>query len=309
MMRPGFTLLEVLIAIAVGSMLGVLLFTMVTQVTNNARIVSGVMDVHTRMIIAMRQLERDISGAMIPTQESAPATTASDKDATSQASKKVSKVFYNSMKNDQLEFFTFITNNPLQRVWENAAGVPVPRCVRVVYRLKPDTSIKKGEKQYILTRQELSDLNADLVLKDGSEAAKKYRTYEMIDGVLSFKLKFQQREDGDKKTNAEKKDVMVWDSDSKLDNGKERPAQNMVPEVVYCEFVLSDNQKGKHKVIISIPILPDMTSLDAKQAAASPPKEAASKQPPAPPVPDNKPKDDAQKNGTKVAGNAAGGAA
>ncbi len=276
-MRRGFILMEVLIALAISSMLTGLLFTIITQVTKSTRVVDDIMGVHMRMIVAIRQLERDISGVMVPPQakksepkpESKPEPKSEKKENKSQDSseskqqpKKVTKIFFSSTKDNNLELLTFITNNPLQRAWIGSHGVPSPCMVRVIYRLIPDKAVRKGSPmRYILTRQETQELDFDRIAKSGNENSAHYRAYEMLDDILQFKISYKPRESEKKKENKaveKNKDILIWDSDSKLDDGTERPADKLIPGTVRCELVFADSERGKHTLILDIAIIPGM---------------------------------------------------
>lgn len=241
MIKQGFILVEVLIALVISSMLTGVLFLTISQISVGVRSVDNVMSVHTRALIAIRQLERDIAGAML-------------------LQEKITKNFFSQVKDDNSQLLTFITNNPLQQ-WQGSSVTP--RLVRVTYRLVADKTVSKNkQKQYILTRQESTDLTFEPKTKtaDDNDTKKKARVYEMIDGIASFKT-FYVAGDED--------DIAAWDSDSKLDDGKKREHNQMLPELVTLELELADSMQIKHMFKFDIPIQPDMVPYKIQSAAAA----------------------------------------
>lgn len=255
-MKSGFMLLEVLIALAISSMLSLVLFFSVDQIAKTGGMIDSVIDTHMRDELLMRVLEHDITGAMIV---EAPST----------------KVFFASQKDDNLELLTFITNNPLLL---QASSAPV-KMVRIVYRLIPaKKENKKEEQSYILTRQELADITFDPTDKESkqekNEASQEARAYEVVDGILSCKLLFKPRkqEDGQKEEDSktkEQKEQSTWDSESKID-GKERPVNQLIPQEVTFKVEYKGEGKAKQVFTLLIPILID-TSVEKSAASTSVP--------------------------------------
>lgn len=244
MITRGFILMEVLIALVISSMLtGVLFFTM-RQVTVGVRAVDDVIDVHSRALIATRQLAHDIAGSALVEQEN------------------LKKIFFSEQQDNNCHLLTFITNNPLQQ-WQNSAGTP--HIVRVTYRLIPDKA-KGKDKRYILTRQESPELTFDQ--QQSRDDKKKPRTYELIDAIVQFKISYTPRPKDDASPQQEKdqKKIHVWDSDSTLADGKKREHNQMLPAQVVVTLELADTMQVKHMFDYAIPILPDMTPLKAASA-------------------------------------------
>lgn len=236
-MKSGFILLDVLLSLAISGLLSGILFVSVNQITQSSRSLDDVMSVHARADLVIRQLERDIAGVMVPHVE-------------------IKKVFFSSMKDNVFELVTFITNNPLQQPLQS--GTSAVKIARIIYRLVPDTTIgKKLPKQYILTRQESTDLNYDLLVQDKEKQEHTSRAYEVIDGIHAFSLSYKaHKSDNKKQATPEKKEKMekVWDSDSKID-GRDRAADERIPELVECKIAFMDQRKIKHTFFLQIPIV------------------------------------------------------
>lgn len=254
-MKSGFMLLEVLIALAISSMLSLVLFFCVDQIAKAGRIMDNVMDTHMRDELVMHLLERDISGAMVV---EAP----------------YKKVFFSSQKDNNLELLTFITNNPLIL---QASSAPV-KMVRVVYRLVPAKKENKKEGQrYVLTRQEIADITFDPTDKENrqekNEDLQTARAYEVVDGILSCQLLFKPRKQEDEQKGKdskakEQKEQLTWDSDSKID-GKDRTENQLIPQEVTCKIEYKGEKKAKQVLTVRVPILADM-SIEKSAVPTSP---------------------------------------
>ncbi len=176
-MKPGFTLIEVILATALASVISVTLIFMLQQMNGTLMRVDRISDLHMRASMLQNQMERDITGAFAPTDFSATDTNGEQKK---DGPKKIEKIFWGD---NTLETLTFITNNPLQSYWGERSGKAQPKIVRVVYRLVPDT---KRANVYTLMRQEGSDLTFESYTADSSTN----RAYPMIEGIKSIQIDY-----------------------------------------------------------------------------------------------------------------------
>lgn len=250
MTNRGFILVEVLITLVISSMLTGILFLTMQQVSVGVRAVGEVIDVHTQAIVATRQLERDIAGAMLVHD--------------------MKKNFFSEQQDDTCTLLTFITNNPLQQ-WEGSASTP--HLVRVTYKLVPDKSVGKNVgKRHTLTRQE----SVELAFDQASDDAKKARAYTVIDGVVQFKTLYTAAKADEKKPQKDTKPITTWDSDSVGDDGKKREPNQMLPVLVKIELELANGAKNKQAFNCVIPLIPDMVPHKQmpSEAADQPPKTA-----------------------------------
>jgi prepilin-type N-terminal cleavage/methylation domain-containing protein len=199
MNKPGFTIIELLVATLVGSMLTVILSMILYQMNQTQNRVDRLVDVYERAELVYHQLERDLLGAFIPVQaeDIKPTGTQAQKKP-----KKIDKVFYGDNKLDTL---TFITNNPLQAYWGPKSGKAQPKVVRVVYRLVPDKAKKNS---YILQRQESGTLDFG---RYNQESEKKIRGYDLIRGVKEIAIEYTAmvaiKEVAEKKPGQEERDI------------------------------------------------------------------------------------------------------
>lgn len=176
-MKPGFTLIEILLATALASMISVSLIFMLQQMNGTLMRVDRVSDLYMRATMLQNQMERDISGAFAPADFSASDAAGEKKEG---KPKKIEKIFWGD---NTLETLTFITNNPLPAYWGERSGKAQPKIVRVAYRLVPDT---KRKDVYTLMRQEGSDLDAEAY----SASSSKIKAYAMIEGIKSIRIDY-----------------------------------------------------------------------------------------------------------------------
>jgi prepilin-type N-terminal cleavage/methylation domain-containing protein len=206
-MKAGFTLLELIIAIAIMLILSCSLTFFLSQTHMRKVAIDRYVSTHTRASVVLHQLEKDIMGARVPienilarqkekdtkkqdtqqVEKAVPAPPATEKAGKKEATVEptaIAHVFYTDQKNGKLVMFTLITSNPLKVYWSNTVGAPKPAIARVVYHLNPDP---EHEESYILTRQEGADL--DLAAYD-AKAAKPIRAYDVVDGIYACSLRF-----------------------------------------------------------------------------------------------------------------------
>ena len=128
-MKPGFTLIEIILATALAAIISVALIVMLQQMNGTLMRVDRISDLDMRATMLQNQMERDLAGAFAPTDFSA--TNSSGESSFAKASdfakastdtsadkakgpKKIEKIFWGDKT---LEMLTFITNNPLQAYW------------------------------------------------------------------------------------------------------------------------------------------------------------------------------------------------
>lgn len=257
-MKSGFTLIEILIAIALSTMVSYMLFSVFFQANRGMRVVDSYVDVYTKAAIAARQLERDFSGVSIPWAQLLPDPTkqpapkmptlpgakkeeASEKKDAKEPqekeskNKKIKKLFYSSSDGANLKTVTFITNNPTAQYWSDQIGKPKPRLARVVYTVsKQPNTIKES---YVLKRQEGPALEYGAYKGDDS----KIRTYDMIDNIKSISIDFSvhvaDKEDNTKKTI---KRMIAWDSDAQKEDKENEQSLPALPGLVTLKIQLWD---------------------------------------------------------------------
>jgi len=287
-MKQGFTLIEVILATALASMISVALIFMTQQMSGTLMRVDRISDLYMRASLLQHQMERDIAGAFAPTDFSATDTAGVEKK---NRPKKIEKIFWGD---NTLETLTFITNNPLQSYWGERSGKAQPKIVRVVYRLVPDT---KRANVYTLMRQEGSDLNLESYTTDPSILRQAQdervgrtdstRAYPMIEGIRSIQIDYttlikKESSTADKQTppqtaptetseeqpeqkseeEFERKTVQEWKNNIE----DQKPPWPLIPQFVTMHVILWDNTfKRTTPFTFEFQILPRFEKADQKQ--------------------------------------------
>lgn len=211
---PGFSLIEVLIALAIASIIGVALFTTLTQMNSLTQNADTIMYEDGRITLLHNQLKKDLSGAFVPTQ-----AVEQPLDKEKKNKKPLQKIFYGTnQEKGMLNTLTFITTNPLA-----SYGSSKPRVARIMYRLIAEKE-SGNPPTYTLYRQQGNDLEYDSYKQDN----KKNRSYMLAEDIKSVTIDYATYKKQEKKTGAPEvvEIVKEWDSD-KLDvkDKEETPAK------------------------------------------------------------------------------------
>ncbi|OGB96853.1 hypothetical protein A3F06_00570 [candidate division TM6 bacterium RIFCSPHIGHO2_12_FULL_36_22] len=246
--KPGFTLIEMMIAIVITSILGGILLNIYLQTQRSVSRINETIDLDFEDSIIYNQLEKDISGIFVPQVFVDDRTSESNKpqqpSATQQAEgsqpqaeqpkpaqppkpkKKLARVkdaLISSNDGKSMKSLTFITNNPLQ-----VYGESKPRMVRVEYYLEPDTN----NKHLKLFRRESIEIEMD-AFKEANP-----RAYQIADSIKQFSLEFlaakqPKQKQGEKNEKEKKKDGE--------EERKEVP--ELVPFAEWNDSILKENKE------------------------------------------------------------------
>jgi prepilin-type N-terminal cleavage/methylation domain-containing protein len=289
--NPGFSLVELLIASLIASILSGLLMSAIYQINRFVPVIDSTTAIYENIALINAQLERDLSGVTAPNEWYLRQKKPQQKNAASKQDQKkedeeeqaeenaaagapakqqrpLEKIFYSTNKGGMLDQLTFITTNPLQIYWGAKSGSAKPRVARVRYLLKEEKPTPKNPaKSYTLVRQESAKL--DVSALDNKETAKEY---EMVRGIKSLTVEYtavlqEQKEqeaptqgagqqEAAKKESAKKeiKKVAEWleKKDSEQENKQKLP---VVPQLVEFTVALWDLPKKKSRSFsLKIPI-------------------------------------------------------
>ncbi len=200
-LRNGYVLIEVMISTVIAATLATGLLTMIMQITNVQSTINSITSIYGRAAIFQQQLERDLMGAFVPTQIDLLQTQTGKLQ---EKGKPVEKIFYGESKGEggRLDYFTFITTNPLELFFGIKDVKLKPRVARIVYQLMPDSRQKNS---YVLWRQEgTSNLHFDTYKQD---VQGEMRSYAMIDGIQELSVRFVLIEEKEEGKDQEKKRV------------------------------------------------------------------------------------------------------
>ncbi len=250
MMQRGFSLIELVIALLISSILAVVLFGILNQTSSSLVSIESIVSSDITIASFYDRLERDVTGAFVPpigdpdladkafTQQLKQAEEQEQKQQEQQQDQKnknviaqkklvksaslqdiqIKKAFVYEEKNKNLAQFSFITCNPLA-VYREAK----PCIVRVVYTLRPES----GAKTYTLERQES--------LKLGLKAALKARAYPLLRYIESLRLEFLAPQPVDEK----EKPVAV-----ELDQQKEKK-KSAAPLITFKQWPIKEEMVDK----------------------------------------------------------------
>lgn len=206
-MKPGFTLLEILIATAISSLLMTILFFSYNQVNNVVRYVTDYTDIFDAAILVEQQITKDIAGAFIPVQAVEQKKQEKQKTASSDEKKQPEPELESEQKSfdkirmkvlkdpfvsknvgKNMSMLSFITANPMRVYWGKKTGEPKPSIARVVYTLQEDKDSSKSRSRFSLYRQEGKELELSAYTKKES-SIERYLIAENIEScALSFLL-------------------------------------------------------------------------------------------------------------------------
>lgn len=149
--KQGFTLIEIIIALLIGSLIIGSLYKILQQIQRGVTMITTVIDLDAPLISLHNQLERDLLGTFVPistaqikaeSQETKKTNTQTGQTNNTENKKEPEKaikdVFVGTQKNNGL-FMHFITNGGIQTVSPtDQKEVPMPALKRVIYALEPD---------------------------------------------------------------------------------------------------------------------------------------------------------------------------
>lgn len=282
--RPAFILLEIIIGIAIASMIGVALMNTFFQSNSMVQALDDIFLRDRRTSIMNHVIEKDVSGIFIPAhipvkeknavskpQKSTKPKTEAEIKAESEkkkveAEKKLDKVFYAVHGGaSDLKTLSFITTSIV-----GGYGLARPRIGRVVYRLEEVKGEKNPKKAaYTLLRQESENLDYQAFKQD---IPNPIRSFAIVDNIKKMSCEYgvYEKKDGKK----ELKILKEWLADDKKksagtkekDGGKEKDNEKQpFPNVLMMHVTLWDAKKERDFTLdITIPILADHTSTTTK---------------------------------------------
>lgn len=232
-MKSGFTLIEVLIAIAISAAISASLFFVFSQTQKNISKIENLISNDIPILIFQDRLEKDITGAFVP--EYWPDKNKDSNKKEKKEENESEKIFFSENESDILKSFTFITSNPFQPY----SGLK-PRAARVFYHIEKDYS---GE-YYNIFRQELADLDYSKYEKE------KITKFLILKRVKDIKIKYfyfeaekENKDSKDSKKNSPQdkplKESNVWLYPRKKDNPENEKVPK-IPQFVELSITLYD---------------------------------------------------------------------
>ena len=271
-MKPGYILLEILIALALGAFIGTAVFTSYYQANMAYKQANRTVDFDSRACIVQHQFERDISGAFVPfvvesqkqtttavrvkaTTKKGTATAQAAKKETEQKEKPLEKAFFSKNDGKSFSLLTCVTSNPL-----TVYGKPHPRVARVVYYLIPE-KVRRGQPEsFRLMRDEPKKLEFQEPREgttSGHELARGIKELSVEYTVRPVEKKEKEKKDAGKaaqKKPETKKQTSVEKKEKKKPDYKTFPvwsknqikeANRNIPQFVTMKISLWDQQKKR----------------------------------------------------------------
>lgn len=273
-MKQGFSLIELLVALGIGSILAVIILQSYSSMNQSAQVVDDLINFDIRIGTLATQIKQDISGACIPPriqQDRMKKMEQKKPERDDKQPKLLTHIFYATENNKQLQLLTCITNNPLQIYWSSAIGIAKPRLARVVYRLKPEQPTRE-KPSFILVRQEALALDFDLFAEDSQQ---KVREYELINNVKEMSCEYltavkkeEPKQEGQKTISQpiEYKSSFSWNQEEQWQKDTGNEELLLIPNIVVVTITLWGNQQKSTKTYqFPITIIPDVQKLSAVQ--------------------------------------------
>ena len=275
MMRPGFSLMEVMIFVALAAMLSGALFAAFWQIQLSASAIEETVAIDTSIALVYNQLEKDLAGTFVPQVNLASTETDKKPAAQKEEQKKQKKpkplkpVFMSKNKQDMLTMLTFITTNPV-----TAYRSTKPRFVRLMYQLKPDPD---WQDSFILTRQESVNPDIKVFAKESKERPREYEIARNIKRMSSEYLFFKQAKKKEKEESPKAPELVTvteWNPTS-----KDQPGETPLPAMPQYMRIKLELWDAPHETVEETEFLFSLPAYDLAQLAWPPKKQKTSAQP------------------------------
>ncbi|OGB84247.1 hypothetical protein A3F66_06490 [candidate division TM6 bacterium RIFCSPHIGHO2_12_FULL_32_22] len=260
-MKYGFTFIELLIGIAISSLIAGVLFFSFNQSQKASKVIEQMLSIEPTIMTISNQLEKDISGAFAPKFWFPQETSEKKSDIKpfeelkkpeekkpiqpqKEEYQKIDKLFFSENLGENLKELTFITCNPLQ-AFDNYK----PRMARVLYRFVPDEQSKGA---YRLLRKEslnidFAKFNAEKNTAPGVASGEAWVEYELGSNIKHFSVSYIFPEESKKEkqppsvkpVSEAKKEEITYKTVSSWDNSKDKSLPD-VPQFVIIKITLWD---------------------------------------------------------------------
>lgn len=255
MKQQGFSLIELMVALAVGSVFMVLVVQLFSGINRSSTKMMRRTDYVFTVPRALMLIDDDISAALVP-RRGWPDLQQDDKGSVPQGQmqrpamideekeRKIKQVFYAESRNDILTFFSCITSNT-----RTPYGKEHPPLVRVLYEMLPHP---EEENIYQIRRRETEDIYASL--QDLQEAS---GGFTLLSQVKSIKMRFfvPEKPAEEKAKEAEKKKPIYQEFTSWGTLELRERVADLVPAYVRIEgSALSEDYAYEQPFSLLIPI-------------------------------------------------------
>ena len=266
----GFTLIEMLLAVVIVSLLMGLLFTILFQTSRAVRTVDRLADGHSTMVLVNQVMTRDLTGAYIPLQyewqqQQQKKQQSQQKNSTTPTQEEpkpalplLTHIFYGEAQDTLMRELTFITTNPLPSYWDGKIGKAKPRVVRVTYRLQPHEHNTREKPLYTLMREESFDV---LYSDQKKTEQERVHVYPVIHGIRHMKITYSvivpMQNDANKSSTSEGsqlRTLQFWNVEREQGNQELIKHGIMLPTLVTVELLIAENTRDSmYMFTVAIP--------------------------------------------------------
>lgn len=235
-MKTGFTLIEIVVFLAIASAMSIILFQSYFQTNRIVQFAGSMIDSDRRIMIMQDRLEKDITGAFIPQylkqQKEEVEEEKTIQKKLPEKQRPLPKLFYSVNVGNRLKELTFITSNPLP-----VYGAAKPRIVRVRYQLVADERHKGA---FTLLRQEAKELDYGHII----DKEKGPRAYEIADNIKTLTLNYVSPGEKNDEEQPSLKQAKEWNSDTQF-KSEQKKKKRLLPQYVDMNIVLFDTTGKK----------------------------------------------------------------
>ena len=259
-MKPGVMILEVMVSMMIATVLMTASFTIYNQISKTAQILQRITSTDTQVMILQDRLQKDLVGITplwfnkeqydhLKAGQKKDDEQQPDEQQPSDSQHETNNFFYATNKENELDFFTFMTINAMQ-MYDSADQ----RFVRVVYKLE------KKDKTFTLLRKEIHQASNKI---DTESFTKKQSFYPIVSNISKLEIEYgfinQPKHSKKKKDESSDKTIEVkWLPDwgivtEKTKTNEYKPA---LPETikVKIQFLKENKQQHTYELFCSIPI-------------------------------------------------------
>ena len=307
--QPGFSLLEIVIGIAISSILMTAALTIYNQIGKSATIIQKITTYDTKMMILHDRLGKDLAGfshrwfaqnlyeelkkakekapKKTETTEAEPKKPESKKPDTKQ---KKEVIFFAHSTPEGFDYLSFLTTGALQIYGEASSNL-----VRVVYKLVPEKNTKTDQKTFRFMRKQDSNAAADL----NKETIKEGKFYEIASGIskLSVEYGFTIPSLEEQAKNPDLQTSFKWIKQWGKDENDAKEYQPTTPEALKFNIGFS---QGENKPDLSYEMICLVPPRDTEYPKSFAQKRSEAQQPKSAEPRANEPKGGAPKGGATV---------
>lgn len=294
--KTGFTLIEITVALLIGSLLSVSLYQVFQNIQKSVMRMNSVIDLDSPVIAFYNQLEQDSLGIFTPRNKpeekkqqalgapGAPGVQGAQQAKPEKQEKKIENIFVSNNKSGQVSF-NFITTGGFKLIDSNGNYIPASYNKRVLYSLEPD---KIRQNLFVLMYGQAESLE--------SGELKNIQKYELARNIKRFDIEYKvfepKKDKKDSKEKAQKpKLVTVTQFEPKEIYEK---YQTYIPAYIEIKGSFIDmrtNLEVPFKYIFQVPAynIPEAKGAEQPQAGTAPATQAQLAGPAAPPQPQASP--------------------